>query len=77
MKGIERSIDKLGRIVLPVSFREQLNITTDDKIVISLDKDKIILSPSKIHCALCSSSLHNSAEIRLCEDCIRLIKENF
>lgn len=77
MKGIERSIDKLGRIVLPVSFREQLNITTDDKIVISLDKDKIILSPSKIHCALCSSFLHNSAEIRLCEDCIRLIKENF
>ena len=44
MKGIERSIDKLGRIVLPVSFREQLNLTTDDKIIISLEKGKIVLS---------------------------------
>ena len=77
MNGIERSIDKLGRIVLPISFREQLNLNTDDKIIISLENNRIILSPSKSICAICGASIRSSSEMRICKDCIEMVKKKY
>ena len=34
--GIEKEVDKLGRIVLPVKFRAQLGIKTEEKVLVSL-----------------------------------------
>lgn len=77
MNGIERSIDKLGRIVLPISFREQLNLNTDDKIIISLENNRIILSPPKSICVICGASIHSSSEMRICKDCIEMVKKKY
>lgn len=41
--GIQRKLDELGRIVLPVEIRKTLNITEGDKISISMSGGKIIL----------------------------------
>ena len=75
MHGIERSIDKLGRIVLPMEYREKLGIKTDDKIIISLDNGVIILSPAKRMCALCGKEIGISKEMRICDLCVKKIKE--
>ena len=42
-----RTIDELGRIVLPTNFRKQLNWGTGDKIALSCENGKIVLSLSK------------------------------
>ena len=54
MSGIERQIDKLGRVVLPISFRRRLALTENSKVRISLDDNAIIITPSKnvVHCAV-------------------------
>ena len=75
MHGIERSIDKLGRIILPIEYREKLGIKTDDKIIISLDNGLIILSPYKRMCALCGKEISDSKQMRICDLCIKKIKE--
>ena len=77
MKGIERSIDKLGRIVLPISFREQLGLNTEDKILVTLENGKIILSPSKTICAVCGNDILESSDIQICSRCIKIVKEKY
>ncbi len=41
--GIVRKIDELGRVVLPIELRRNLNIKEKDEIEIYVDEEKIIL----------------------------------
>ncbi|MFC7392189.1 AbrB/MazE/SpoVT family DNA-binding domain-containing protein [Scopulibacillus cellulosilyticus] len=41
--GIVRKVDELGRIVVPIELRRNLNIAEKDPIEIFVDDDKIIL----------------------------------
>ncbi|MFV0440769.1 MAG: AbrB/MazE/SpoVT family DNA-binding domain-containing protein [Lachnospirales bacterium] len=41
--GIVRKIDKLGRVVLPIELRRNLNVNESDAIEIYVEGDKIIL----------------------------------
>lgn len=41
--GIQRKLDELGRIVLPIEIRRTLGIAAGDRISMSVCKDKIIL----------------------------------
>ena len=75
MSGIERSVDKLGRIVLPVRYRKKLGINTNDTVIVSLEDNVIIISPVKNICVLCASSLSEPSKMRLCKECINKIKE--
>ncbi|MBQ7344414.1 MAG: AbrB/MazE/SpoVT family DNA-binding domain-containing protein [Clostridia bacterium] len=75
MSGIERSVDKLGRIVLPIKYREKLGIKTDDKVIISLEKGMITVSPAEGVCALCGAEITESCRLRVCRTCIKRIKE--
>jgi len=43
LKGIIRTIDRLGRIVIPKSFRDVLNWNTDDDIEITLCEEGLYL----------------------------------
>ena len=38
MSGVKRKIDKLGRLVLPKSYREALGIDENSSVVVSLDE---------------------------------------
>ena len=74
MKGIERQIDKLGRVVLPISFRRHLNLSENSRVHISLDHDTIIITQAKKQCALCGTDLELHSEIQLCDGCIKRVK---
>ena len=41
--GINRKIDELGRIVLPVELRRSLGLQVKDPVEIFVDDDKIVL----------------------------------
>lgn len=55
MSQIERRIDKLGRIVLPINCRKRLKLTENSSVCIAIEDNSIILTPSSQYCALCGS----------------------
>ena len=74
MNGIEKQIDDLGRVVLPIKMRKKLQLTSKSTLFIHMENDTIILTPKELRCALCNEKLIRSNEIRLCQDCIDKVK---
>lgn len=74
--GIVRKIDELGRIVLPKSIREILEIREKDPVEISIDGNKVILTKYQPSCIFCGSSdnVISYCDKRICEECIEKIK---
>lgn len=56
MKGIQRRIDKLGRVVIPMELRKELCVEFNSKVVITLSGDEII-KPLDSLCALCGERI--------------------
>ncbi|MBE6693674.1 MAG: AbrB/MazE/SpoVT family DNA-binding domain-containing protein [Ruminococcaceae bacterium] len=77
--GVVRKIDELGRIVLPVSIRQNLDINEKDALEIFIDGDRIILQKYQPSCIFCTNAdnvvYYNSK--RICPDCLAKIKEQF
>ena len=71
--GIVRKVDELGRIVLPIELRRNLDIEERDSLEIYLDEDKIILQKYEPACIFCGSSIalvkHKGKSV--CGDCVR------
>ncbi len=54
--GIIRKVDELGRIVLPIELRRNLDIEERDSLEIYMDGDKIVLQKYSPACIFCGSS---------------------
>lgn len=54
--GIIRSIDELGRIVIPKEIRKKLGIASTDPVEIYVDGEKIILAKYEPNCSFCNST---------------------
>lgn len=76
--GIIRSIDKLGRIVIPKELREQYEIEEGD-VEIYTTNEGILLKPFKRACDICSGGSLLELKVfkgkKLCPTCIKEIKE--
>ena len=73
MSGIEKEVDKLGKIVIPKQYRNKLGIMDNDKLTVSLVDTKIVLSPTQRRCILCEEKLLTESE-RICAACTARIK---
>ena len=51
-----RKIDELGRIVLPLDLRNQLDLIDGDSINISVENNQIILTKSDQNCKICCNT---------------------
>jgi len=51
-----RSVDELGRVILPTELRKRLGISERDKMDISVEGDKIILQKSVPCCVVCDNT---------------------
>jgi transcriptional pleiotropic regulator of transition state genes len=77
--GVVRKVDELGRIVLPISIRQIMDINEKDSLEIFTDDNKIILQKYQPSCIFCN----NADDIvffngkRVCENCLKKIKETF
>ena len=74
MSKIEKKIDKLGRIVLPIEFRDKLGIKNNTSVFISLNEDSISIFASESKCALCKNVIPQNKDVKLCKTCIEKIK---
>lgn len=76
-KGITRGLDGLGRVVIPISIRKMLNITTDDTLEIYTEGDKIVIKKYDPFCVFCGDEegLTDYEGRRICKNCIKNIKE--
>ena len=75
--GIIRKVDELGRIVLPIELRRNLDIAERDELEIYMEGDQIILQKYEPACIFCGSSagLVSYRGKNLCQECIRKIAE--
>lgn len=75
--GIVRSVDELGRIVIPKEMRTKMNISSSDPIEIYVEGDKIILKKYESTCLFCGSA-ENLTEFKgkmICSTCIGEIRD--
>lgn len=76
--GIVRTIDKAGRIVLPIEMRKELGIVEDgSKVEIKVAGNEIIMKKYESTCIFCRSS-ENLAEYngqKICRKCIASVSK--
>lgn len=77
LSGMSRKIDELGRIVIPMEIRNNMNIKEKDDFNIYIEDDKIILEKTKNSCIYCHSknNLKTFSEMLICNNCINKIKK--
>ncbi len=75
-KGILKSVDELGRIVLPKKMRENLDIDIRDQVELFVEGDRIILKKYMPTCIFCESEqnimIFNGK--RVCAECLKSLK---
>lgn len=54
-RGITRSVDELGRIVIPKEIRKKLDITPETPLEIHLEGNTIIMQKDASVCVFCGS----------------------
>lgn len=74
--GVVRKVDELGRIVLPISIRQTMDINEKDPLEIFIDENRIILQKYQPACVFCNNAdrvvyFNNK---RICRDCLEKIK---
>ncbi len=74
MEGIEREIDDVGRVVIPMEFRKKLGIEFNSRVSISLSGEQVIIKAKSTLCALCGETVDNNKRIKLCNKCINRVK---
>ena len=76
--GVIRTIDKLGRIVIPKSMRQNLNIADRDEVEIFVEGDRIILRKHTGVCLFCGNSEELTEHMgkKVCAACVRALGNN-
>ncbi len=74
--GIVREVDKLGRVVIPVEFRNALGIDSESPVEISSTNDRIIIKKHLERCVFCGNEggLFMFHEVPVCVNCINEMK---
>lgn len=74
--GIVRKVDELGRIVLPIEMRRNLDIAEKDPVEIYVDGDSIILRKYQSACVFCSNTKNviSFKGKNICPDCLDNLK---
>lgn len=74
--GIVRKVDELGRIVIPIELRRNLNINIHDPIEIYVDDDYIMLKKYEPACIFCGDAkeIHQIRGKNVCTSCLEVLK---
>ena len=71
----ETKVDKLGRIVIPISYRQKLKISAETELIIDCDNRCIRIMPIVNKCKLCDNDICEKRDIPICDECITKVKE--
>lgn len=77
--GIIRKLDNVFRIVIPMEFREQLEIKGDQYVVVSEEGKKIIIKKYNNGCVFCGKEkqLIEYKDNFICKKCLDEMKKKF
>ena len=77
--GVVRKVDELGRIVLPISIRQNLDIGEHDPVEIFIEGERIILKKYHPACVFCGDAddVTFFNDKRICTRCLEKIKRQF
>ncbi len=75
--GIVRKVDELGRIVLPIELRKNMDIAPKDSIEIFVEEDRIILKKYMPCCIFCGNAEDVSyfKNKLVCAQCLESLRE--
>ncbi|MBQ4649447.1 MAG: AbrB/MazE/SpoVT family DNA-binding domain-containing protein [Firmicutes bacterium] len=75
--GIVRPVDPLGRVVIPVELRRNLNIKTDDSLEVFVDGEYIMLKKYEPACIFCGNAkdVENIHGKNVCRECLDELKK--
>lgn len=70
--GIVRKIDELGRIVLPIELRREMEIEEKDTLSILIDGEHIVLKKHSPSCFICGEEygLVEFEGKKICKNCV-------
>ncbi len=71
---IARTVDEMGRIVLPKLFRKELFINEGEELLVSIEGNKLIVEKMSPFCKMCGATENLDSRIGLCKDCIDNVK---
>lgn len=74
-----RKIDELGRIVLPIEIRKNLDIKERDSLELSLKDNGIFIKKEGSFCIFCNSNiqLESFSDKNICKKCINKLKGDY
>ncbi|KFX58400.1 AbrB/MazE/SpoVT family DNA-binding domain-containing protein [Clostridium botulinum] len=76
--GIVRKMDELGRVVIPMELRRNLNIAEKDALEIYVEGDDIILRKHNFECVLCKETNDlvdiPKSKSKICPSCLANMK---
>lgn len=74
--GVVRQLDSLGRIVLPIELRRNLEIGPKDMLEIFVEEKSVILRKYEPDCSFCGSSrnLVQYKDRMICSRCLKELK---
>lgn len=76
--GVVRKVDALGRIVLPIEIRNNMDIANGDPVEIFVDDDKVILKKYRPSCIFCDNAdgvTYFRGKL-ICKKCLEEIKKD-
>ncbi len=76
--GIVRKVDELGRIVLPIELRRNLDIAERDELEIYVEGDSVILRKHEATCVFCGGpAVYRHRGKSICAECMaQLVRLN-
>lgn len=75
--AITRQLDALGRVVIPIEMRRNLNIENRDSVEIYADNDSIIIKKAGESCVFCgcAENLLTFKDRCVCSECLAQLKQ--
>lgn len=73
-RQIERTVDELGRIVIPVEMRNELDMGAKSLIRIFVEGDRLIIEKAAPTCKLCGAVMDTDNKFSICRSCVADIK---
>ena len=75
--GIVRKVDELGRVVLPIELRRNLNIAEKDSLEIYVDGNSVILKKYEPDCIFCGDArdVISYKGKNICKNCLKELQK--
>lgn len=72
-----RSIDDLGRVVIPAEIRKNIGVSMGDKLNVELDGNKVIITNAENRCTFCGkpATIKVTDDHLICKSCAKTIQK--